>query len=82
MTTFLKNLKLEEAEMPSCDRTPPCTPKSPLSSHEQKNAKFNFRKGSDVSVTYQPEGHPRQAIIDGEIWPPIFKPEHLRFAAY
>ncbi|XGW06131.1 hypothetical protein V3C99_016452 [Haemonchus contortus] len=74
------NLKLDETEMPSCDRTPPCTPKTPCSPLELQNTNFCFRKGPDVPVIYQPEGHPRQAVIDGDIWPPIFKPQHVRSA--
>ncbi|KJH45997.1 sulfotransferase domain protein [Dictyocaulus viviparus] len=55
--------------MPSCDRTPSCTPCSPFELQE-----------SDTAVIYEPKGHPRQAIFDGEIWPPIFKPEYVRSA--
>ncbi|KAK6754143.1 hypothetical protein RB195_013257 [Necator americanus] len=80
MTSFLKHLKIDEAEMPSCERTPPCTPKTPCSPLEIQNNNFCFRKGPDTPVIYQPEGHPRQAVIDGDIWPPIFKPQHVRSA--
>ncbi|CAK5064061.1 unnamed protein product [Meloidogyne enterolobii] len=31
-------------------------------------------------IIYQPEGHPKQAIIDGEIWPPVFEVEAVRSA--
>lgn len=27
---------------------------------------------------YQLQGHPKQALIDNEIWPPVFKPENVR----
>lgn len=27
---------------------------------------------------YQPQGHPKQALIEGEIWPPVFKPRNVR----
>ncbi|VDM58306.1 unnamed protein product [Angiostrongylus costaricensis] len=60
--------------------TLPWTPKSPCSSIVLQNKNFCFRKGPDTSVIYQPEGHPRQSTIDGEIWPPIFQPEHVRSA--
>ncbi|VDM68045.1 unnamed protein product [Strongylus vulgaris] len=75
---YFQHLKLDEAEMPSCDRTPPRTPKTPCSPLELHNNTFCFRKGPDTPVIYQPEGHPRQAVIDGDIWPPIFKPQHVR----
>ena len=29
---------------------------------------------------FQPEGHPKQAEIDGEIWPPTFEAENVRSA--
>lgn len=29
-------------------------------------------------IVYQPPGHPKQAMFDNEIWPPIFKPEFVR----
>jgi hypothetical protein len=32
------------------------------------------------AVIYQPDGQPKQAIIDGEIWPPIFEAEKVRSA--
>lgn len=32
------------------------------------------------AAVFQPEGHPKQAVIDGEIWPPIFKAEFVRSA--
>ncbi|KAF7634817.1 Sulfotransfer_1 domain-containing protein [Meloidogyne graminicola] len=31
-------------------------------------------------IIYQPKGHPKQAIIDGEIWPPVFEIEAVRSA--
>ncbi|KAJ1357916.1 hypothetical protein KIN20_016190 [Parelaphostrongylus tenuis] len=64
--------------MPSCERSPPRTPKSTSSPLAHRSNNSCFKKGTDSSVIYQPMGHPRQSIIDGEIWPPIFKPEHLR----
>uniref|UniRef100_A0A1I7XMN3 Sulfotransfer_1 domain-containing protein n=1 Tax=Heterorhabditis bacteriophora TaxID=37862 RepID=A0A1I7XMN3_HETBA len=93
MASFLKHLKLDETELPSCERTPPCTPKTPCSPLELSNHSFCFRKvhmfiisvlilnlGPDTPVIYQPEGHPKQAVIDGEIWPPIFKARNVRSA--
>ncbi|PAV71850.1 hypothetical protein WR25_12474 [Diploscapter pachys] len=95
---FLKHLKLDTADLPNCERTPPCTPKAtlsppatpcpktpktpatPSSPFELKATTFCFRKGPDRSVVYQPHGHPKQAVIDGEIWPPIFKPKNVRSA--
>ncbi|CAI4223219.1 unnamed protein product [Auanema sp. JU1783] len=80
---FLAHLRLDEAELPSCERTPPRTPKTPLtpgSPFELNNNTFCFRQGPKRSVIYQPEGHPKQAVIDGEIWPPIFKPRNVRSA--
>lgn len=30
-------------------------------------------------LLYQPEGWPKQALIDGEIWPPVFTAESVRY---
>ncbi|CAD6193848.1 unnamed protein product [Caenorhabditis auriculariae] len=89
MVAFLKHLRIDHGEMPSCDRTPPLTPKTPTpmsppmtpcSPFDLKATAFCFRKGPVRSVIYQPQGHPKQAVIDGEIWPPIFKPKNVRSA--
>jgi hypothetical protein len=29
-------------------------------------------------LVYQPTGHPKKALIDGEIWPPIFTHESVK----
>ncbi|CAP31824.2 Protein CBR-SSU-1 [Caenorhabditis briggsae] len=57
--------------------SPPCTPCSPFVLNATS---FCFRKGPARSVVYQPNGHPKQVVIDGEIWPPIFKPKNVRTA--
>ena len=31
------------------------------------------------ALVFQPAGHPKQALIDGELWPPIFQPEAVRY---
>ncbi|CAI5451386.1 unnamed protein product [Caenorhabditis angaria] len=84
MVSFLKHLRIDHGDLPHCDRTPPMTPKtpmSPLASPFVLNAtSFCFRKGPARSVVYQPNGHPKQVVIDGEIWPPIFKPKNVRTA--
>jgi hypothetical protein len=43
--------------------------KSPTTPHVMRDA-----------VIYQPSGQPKQAIIDGEVWPPIFQAENVRSA--
>jgi len=72
---LLRKLTLEEVELPTIVRTSgtapptPCSPCSPstIGPFGQKEA-----------FVYQPEGHPKQSFIDGEIWPPIFKAEFVR----
>ncbi|CAB3396762.1 unnamed protein product [Caenorhabditis bovis] len=89
MVSFLKHLRIDHGDMPHCDRTPPMTPKllnplspprTPCSPFDLKSTSFCFRKGPARSVVYQPNGHPKQVVIDGEIWPPIFKPKNVRSA--
>lgn len=36
-------------------------------------------KSLDVAFVFQPPGYPKQAYFDGETWPPIFKPELVRY---
>uniref|UniRef100_A0A8R1DWC3 Sulfotransfer_1 domain-containing protein n=1 Tax=Caenorhabditis japonica TaxID=281687 RepID=A0A8R1DWC3_CAEJA len=87
MVSFLKHLRIDQGESSIRDRNPAVTPKTPLSPPRTPcspfvlNAtSFCFRKGPARSVVYQPNGHPKQVVIDGEIWPPIFKPKNVRSA--
>lgn len=70
INSLLRSLTIEDDELPSLKdiKTPPCTPCT----------------SPPVLLTdtfvFQPTGHPKQAIIDGEIWPPIFKSEFVRSA--
>ncbi|KAI6189646.1 Sulfotransfer-1 domain-containing protein [Aphelenchoides bicaudatus] len=43
--------------------------KSPITPHVLRDA-----------LIYQPSGQPKQAMIDGEVWPPIFQAEKVRSA--
>lgn len=49
------------------------------------NLKDNFNGYSDSnnqlndSFVFQPHGHPKQALIDNEIWPPIFTAKNVRY---
>lgn len=72
-------LTLDESEVP--ELTPPCTPiqsssMTPTFPMLQRQASVKI---PDAQV-YQPEGHPKQSRIDGEIWPPIFRTEFVRSA--
>lgn len=72
-------MNVDENEFPSLlHPTPPCTPfaQTPLFIRQ-----FTFNDGKAPEATvFQPEGHPKQAVIDGEVWPPIFKTEFVRSA--
>ncbi|CAJ0582353.1 unnamed protein product, partial [Mesorhabditis spiculigera] len=70
-TLRLKLLQLNDDDLPCT--SPPATPIA-------KTPTPIFRKGPNDARIYQPEGHPRQCVIDGEIWPPIFNPENVRTA--
>lgn len=32
----------------------------------------------ETAFVFQAPGNPKQSFIDGEIWPPVFKPDSLR----
>lgn len=72
-------LTLSENEVP--ELTPPCTP---VQSSSTAPVFPTFERQTSVKVpeaqVFQPEGHPKQSKIDGEIWPPIFKTEFVRSA--
>lgn len=72
INTLLRSLTIEDIELPSLKhkKTPPCNPcLSPL---------VISSLTLDSGFLFQPLGHPKQALIDQEIWPPIFKPEFVR----
>lgn len=58
-------LEIEGADLP----TTKSVPTSASCSLETDNSSFVF----------QLEGQPKQACIDNEVWPPVFKPEFLRY---
>uniref|UniRef100_A0AC34QED8 Sulfotransferase domain-containing protein n=1 Tax=Panagrolaimus sp. JU765 TaxID=591449 RepID=A0AC34QED8_9BILA len=72
-------LTLDESQVP--ELTPPCTP---IQSSSMAPTFPILQRQSSVKVpdaqVYQPEGHPKQSRIDGEIWPPIFRTEFVRSA--
>uniref|UniRef100_A0AC35FA51 Sulfotransferase domain-containing protein n=1 Tax=Panagrolaimus sp. PS1159 TaxID=55785 RepID=A0AC35FA51_9BILA len=78
-------MNLDDSNLPSLlHPTPPCTPCEPSASSVATPfyiRQFTFLNGKIPDATvFQPEGHPKQAIIDGEVWPPIFKTEYVRSA--
>ncbi|KAI1719599.1 sulfotransferase domain-containing protein [Ditylenchus destructor] len=80
LSKLLSKLSVEEGELPSL--TPPCTPCTPNAPAQLCSPIFSpsaHSKQGDAFV-FQPTGHPKQAKIDGEVWPPIFKPEFVRSA--
>uniref|UniRef100_A0A914DCG8 Sulfotransferase domain-containing protein n=1 Tax=Acrobeloides nanus TaxID=290746 RepID=A0A914DCG8_9BILA len=86
---LLRALSLTDVDLPSVSNldlfiSPPCTPVTPRPPVLQHPMTPSTPKapifGADEANVFQPEGHPKQSIIDGEIWPPIFKPEFVRSA--
>uniref|UniRef100_A0AC34GUW7 Sulfotransferase domain-containing protein n=1 Tax=Panagrolaimus sp. ES5 TaxID=591445 RepID=A0AC34GUW7_9BILA len=78
-------MNLDDSNLPSLlHPTPPCTPCEPSASSVATPfyiRQFTFLNGKIPDATvFQPEGHPKQAVIDGEVWPPIFKTEYVRSA--
>lgn len=63
LSTRSRRLCLTDSELPSTERNP-----SPPCSPEVQETAFVF----------QEPGLPKQSRIDGEIWPPIFKPAFVR----
>lgn len=59
-----RRFALIDSDLPSTDRKP-----TPSCSPEIQNSPFVF----------QNIGQPKQSRIDGEVWPPIFKPEFIRW---
>jgi hypothetical protein len=54
-------------------------PKQAIQAPDKKHQpKLELQLQQQPYVVYQPIGHPKQALIDNEIWPPIFKPEFVR----
>jgi hypothetical protein len=69
---LLRLLAVDEAQLPTAivggralDTPPPCSP-APLLAPPS------------AALVFQPPGHPKQALIDGELWPPIFQAEAVR----
>ena len=68
---LLRLLAVDEAQLPtaivgggSLDTPPPCSPAQ--------------LAPPSAALIFQPPGHPKQALIDGELWPPIFQAEAVR----
>ncbi len=59
------SIDLNDNELPSIERFLESPPCSPTVNRE--------------ALIFQPAGHPKQAMFDEEIWPPIFKPEFVRY---
>lgn len=76
LSNLLSKLSVDEGELPSL--TPPCTPCSPLAPTGLHPLLSPTARGDFSSFVFQPNGQPKQAMIDGEIWPPIFKSEFVR----
>lgn len=51
----------------------------PIAIHQPSSASCSSEV-HEAALIFQPEGYPKQACIDNEIWPPIFKPEYVRSA--
>ncbi|KHN85737.1 Sulfotransferase family cytosolic 2B member 1 [Toxocara canis] len=65
LSTRSRKLRLTDDDLPCTDRHP-----SPPCSPEVNESAFVFQEA----------GFPKQSRIDGEVWPPIFKPEFVRSA--
>uniref|UniRef100_A0A915D2R3 Sulfotransferase domain-containing protein n=1 Tax=Ditylenchus dipsaci TaxID=166011 RepID=A0A915D2R3_9BILA len=79
-STLLSTLSIDDGELPSL--SPPCTPCSPNVSgpvYPQTPCTPCSPIFKDAFV-FQPVGHPKQVMIDNEVWPPIFKAEFVRSA--
>ncbi|TKR69462.1 hypothetical protein L596_021621 [Steinernema carpocapsae] len=63
-TTFFGHIEIEDRDLPSLAHETP--PCSPLFP-------------SEAQIIHRP-GEPKQALIDGEMWPPVFKAEFVRSA--
>ncbi|VDN17530.1 unnamed protein product [Gongylonema pulchrum] len=64
-----RELRIKDAELPST-----------AAQHQPNSASCSTEAHQAAALIFQREGHPKQAYIDGEIWPPIFKPEFVRSA--